>query len=255
VSESDGLGALPSWWFLVLLVPFGFSAAVVAAFLLMKGAGLIQSGGAAVRRRLMRRRDTEWGDQPAAGAVYVEGRSHDPTVGRFSGFAYWMWSVAEESDEPTLLVYDPSKPAPVPATAQDLIAVNGQAIESPRSRERARQPFQWVGARVHVAERNGVDPLPGTLPVTLELFVEGDHGRWDTGPVISRPLHVRMDDIEAGVERAVMGDRLPDLVAALERRGLMAECEELRRLPFGVELTREVEFALAGKEVTHAEAG
>jgi len=259
VSQSDGLEGLPSWWMLALIVPFAFSAAVAAALILMRAVGLTQAGTAALRRRVMRRRRREWADHPASGAVHVEGRSPDPRVGRFSGFAYWMWPVqgAEAGDsEPTLLVYDSTKPGPVPAQAEDVTAVNGRAIEPAPGRVQPRRPaFRWVGARVHLAEQDGVDSLPGTLPVDLELFAEGEHDRWEAGRVNRRPLHVRMDDLQDSLERVVMTDRISELAAALDRRGVPMEVDELRQLPFALELTPAVEYALAEREVTHARAG
>jgi hypothetical protein len=259
VAGSEGFDGLPSWWVLLLIVPLAFSAAVMAALVLIRAPGLVQAGAGAVRRRLLRRRDPEWGDHPASGALYVEGQSPDPQVGSFSGFAYWMWPVGAAGNghrEPTLLVYDPRKRGPVPARAEDVISVNGQAIR-PLARARTRGPrFRWVGARVYLAEHAGVKPLPGTISVDLELFAEGEHERWEAGrSTRRRPVHVRMDDLEAGVERVVMTDRLPELAAALARRGTHMDVEDLRRLPFAMELTLEVEFALAGREMVHAEVG
>jgi hypothetical protein len=259
VARSEGLDGLPSWWMLLIIVPLAFSAAVMAALMLVRGPSLAQAGAGAVRRRVLRTRDPERGDQPASGAVYVEGQSPDPRVGPFRGFAYWMWPVAAAGNgdrEPTLLVYDPSKRGPVSARTEDVTSVNGQAVE-PRARARTRRPkFRWVGARVYLAEQAGVQPLPGTISVDLELFAEGEHDRWDAGPGRRpRPVHVRMDDLEAGVERTVMTERLPELAAALERRGMHMAVEDLRRLPFAMELTLEVEFALAGREVAQAKTG
>ena len=259
VSESDGLQGLPSWWMLALIIPLAFSAAVFTALLLVRAAGIAQAAGGVIRRRLLRHRDPDWGDHPASGAVHVEGRSLDPRVGHFTGFAYWMWPVEGAGNghaEPTLLVYDASKRGPVSVRAEEVLSVNGQAIE-PAGRLRERPSFRWIGARVHVAEETGVDSLPGTLPVHLELFLEDEHQRWDTGSAGGRkpPVHVRMDDLEAGIERTVMSDRLPELAAALERRGVPMDVEELRRLPVAIELTVEAEFALAAREVVRAEAG
>jgi len=260
VARSEGLDGLPSWWMLLLIVPLAFSAAVMAALMLVRGTSLAQAGAGALRRRLLLwRRNPDRGDQPASGAVYVEGQSPDPRVGPFRGYAYWMWPVAAAGDgdaEPTLLVYDPSKRGPVSARTEDVTSVNGQAFERP-ARARTRRPkFRWVGARVYLAEQAGVKPLPGTISVDLELFAEGEHERWEAGRGSRpRPVHVRMDDLEAGVERTVMMERLPDLAAALERRGARMSVEDLRRLPFAMELTLEVEFALAEREVVQAKVG
>jgi hypothetical protein len=73
--------------------------------------------------------------------------------------------------------------------------------------------------------------------------------------VPSRPLHLRADDLEAGVERAVRSDWLPELGRVLGRRGVEVSVDDLGSLPFAVERSLEVEYALAGKEVDRAEAG
>jgi hypothetical protein len=170
-----------------------------------------------------------------------------------------MWPVESSGNgqhDPTLLVYDSSKRGPISARTEEITSVNGQAIELADRRRTRRPSIRFVGARVSLAEQNGVKPLPGTLPVEVELFAEGERERWEAGPATEpRRLHVRMDDLEAGVERVVKSDRLSELAAALERRGMHMDVEELRRLPFAIERTIEVEFALAEREVLQAQAG
>ena len=260
VSATDGLEGLPSWWMLALIVPVAFSAAVLAALLMMRVFTLGQAATAGIHRRVLRRRDPDWGDHPAAGAVFVEGHSRDPRVGHFSGVAYWMWPVGANGDgakEPSLLVYDPSKQAPVPVRREELTAVNGQALDPPVAQaRRSSSPFKWVGARVLLAEQDGaVNSLPGTLALDLVVFAEGERRRCETRRVNRRPLHVRIDDLQASIQRAVISDHLPALVTALEERGVHMDAEALQGLPFAVELDVDVEFALAGWEVAQAQAG
>ena len=52
MAPSDGLNALPSWWILALIIPLAFSAAVIAALMLMRVPAMAQAGAGAVRRRL-----------------------------------------------------------------------------------------------------------------------------------------------------------------------------------------------------------
>ena len=195
VSKSDGFQGLPSWWMLALIIPLAFSAAVFTALLLVPGRRHCPGSG---RRHTA---SPTAASRPWTGATtrprvpsMSRAAALDPRVGHFTGFAYWMWPVEGAGNghaEPTLLVYDASKRGPVSVRAEEVLSVNGQAIE-PAGRPRERPSFRWIGARVHVAEETGVDSLPGTLPVHLELFLEDEHQRWDTGSAGGRkpPVHV-----------------------------------------------------------------
>jgi hypothetical protein len=108
--------------------------------------------------------------------------------------------------------------------------------------------FRWVGARVYLADAEGVDHAL-TLPVELELFAESESRRWETGLLeIDEPLRVAVDDFEESVRAAVVPEWIPELAAALAEGGVMIDAEELARLPFAVERSIEVERAMAGME-------
>jgi hypothetical protein len=127
----------------------------------------------------------------------------------------------------------------------------GSARMSERHRGRVPHRFRWIGARVHLADVEGMDVMPGviTLPVELELFAESEIRRWETGLVdTEQPLQVSVDDFEANVRAAVVPDRIPQLVEALAEAGVLMDSEELASLPFAVERSIEVERAIAGME-------
>jgi peptidoglycan hydrolase-like protein with peptidoglycan-binding domain len=112
--------------------------------------------------------------------------------------------------------------------------------------------FRWLGARVHLADAEGVDQMPGmlTLPVELELFAEGESRRWETGMLeIDEPLRVSVGDLEESVRAAVVPEWIPELAGALAEAGVEIDTDELARLPFAVERSIEVERAIAGIEV------
>jgi hypothetical protein len=111
--------------------------------------------------------------------------------------------------------------------------------------------FRWLGARVHLADAEGVDQMPGmlTLPVELELFAESESRRWETGLLeIDEPLRVSVGDLEASVRAAVVPEWIPELAEALADAGAVVGTDELARLPFAVERSIEVERAIAGME-------
>jgi hypothetical protein len=108
--------------------------------------------------------------------------------------------------------------------------------------------FRWLGARVYLADAEGVDHAL-TLPVDLELFAESESGRWETGVLeLDEPLRVSVDDFEASVRAAVVPRWIPELAAALTEGGVVIDTDELARLPFSVERSIEVERAIAGME-------
>jgi hypothetical protein len=122
---------------------------------------------------------------------------------------------------------------------------------SERHRGRGPHRFRWIGARVHLADAEGMDPVPGllTVPVELELFAESEIRRWETGLVdAEQPLRVSVDDFEASVRACVVPDRISQLAEALAEAGVLMGVEELARLPFAVERSIEVERAIAGVE-------
>ena len=130
---------------------------------------------------------------------------------------------------------------------------NGAPSEQRSGGPRFPKRFGWLGARVHLAEEDGRAPVPGTLPVMLELFAENAQRRWETGLIeTDEPFTVSADDLEDGV-RALVVPELPAFAEALERDGVSLDVEQLARLPFAVELSVEVERALA--ERRHSERG
>jgi hypothetical protein len=105
--------------------------------------------------------------------------------------------------------------------------------------------FRWLGARVHLADAEGVDHMPGTLPVELELFAESESRRWETGLLeADEPLRVSASDLESSVRAAVVPEWIPALAQALAEGGVVTQADELARLPFAVERSIEVERAL-----------
>jgi hypothetical protein len=103
--------------------------------------------------------------------------------------------------------------------------------------------FRVLGARIHLAEPQAIDSR-GTLLVELELFVEGDRRRLETGVIGSgEPFRVSVQDLEKSVHALVVPDYLPALAEALGRGGLDIGLEELKKLTFAIELSIEVERA------------
>jgi Putative peptidoglycan binding domain len=251
--------------------------------------------------------------------MYVEGRSEDARIGDFRGFAYTMWPVGGEPGEPqeapSLLVYDWSKPNPVPARLSEVTAVNGRRVEiqssvtalssrrrkstsewtvsrrsafeqgelriAPRIDEPAIESggvtpprtataesrglggaqssarFRWLGARVHLADAEGMTPVRGTLPVELELFAESESSRWETGLLENdEPFRVSIEDLESSVRALVVPGWLPALANAFAKCGMVRpHSEELARLPFAVELSIEVERVIAERSLFQMRAG
>jgi Putative peptidoglycan binding domain len=246
------------------------------------------------------------------GSVYVEGRSEDERIGEFRGFAYTMGpdgEPGEPQETPSLLVYDSSKPNPIPARLTEITAIDARTVvegspvtalasrrrttrrgdatvlrrsaqkngelhlaraliqplvESdagtlPRTRAARKRGLhsghsstrlRWVGAQVHRADAEGVTPAPGTLAVELELFAESEHGRWETGLLANEePFLIPIGDVESSVRELVVPDWLPALVGVLAKSGMVHHSKELACLPFAVELSIEVERAIAGREV------
>jgi peptidoglycan hydrolase-like protein with peptidoglycan-binding domain len=143
--------------------------------------------------------------------------------------------------------------APRPAKAGGGAPPTSGARMSERHRGRFPNRFRWIGARVHLADAEGVDPMPGilTLPVELELFAESESRRWETGLLeTDEPLHISVGDLEAGVRAAVVPRWIPELAEALAEGGVVIDIDELERLPFAVERSIEVERAIAGMEVS-----
>jgi hypothetical protein len=249
------------------------------------------------------------------GRVYVEGRSEDERIGDFRGFAYAMGpdgEPAEPQETPSLLVYDSSKPNPVPARLTEITAIDARTLENDRvttlvSRRRPSRPgdrvirrsarrngnlhvahsvedavietgvstlprtparmsdvrgdhsstpLRWVGARVHLADAEGVIPTPDMFPVELELFAESEHGRWETGLLANdEPFLVSLHDLESSVRELVVPHWLSALVGELAKSGMVHRPEELARLQFAVERSIEVERAMAETEVLQMQAG
>jgi putative peptidoglycan binding protein len=117
--------------------------------------------------------------------------------------------------------------------------------------------FRWLGARVHLADAEGMMPMPGALYVELELFAESESARWDTGLLENdEPFRVSIDDLEASVREQVVPGWLPRLADALAGCGIARpHAEELARLPFAVELSIEVERAIGERSVFELPAG
>jgi hypothetical protein len=110
--------------------------------------------------------------------------------------------------------------------------------------------FRWLGARVHLANAEDVHQTPSalTLSVELELFLESESRRWETGLLeTDEPFRVSVGDLEAGVQ-ALVADWIPELAAALAEAGVVMQTDELAQLPFAVELSIEAERAIGGME-------
>jgi hypothetical protein len=107
--------------------------------------------------------------------------------------------------------------------------------------------FSVLGARIHLAQARPIDSS-GTLLVDLELFLEGDRRRWETGILGSgRPFRVSLADLEESVRALVVPDYLPALAEALGKGGFDIGLEELNKLTFAIEPTIELERAMAGR--------
>jgi peptidoglycan hydrolase-like protein with peptidoglycan-binding domain len=142
--------------------------------------------------------------------------------------------------------------APRPAESGSSRPRSGTTRMSGFHSSRFPNRFRWLGARVHLADAEGVDQMPGmlTLPVELELFAECESRRWETGLLeIDEPLRVSVGDLEASVRAAVVPEWIPELAEALAEAGVVVDTDELARLPFVVERSIEVERAIAGMEV------
>jgi hypothetical protein len=118
-----------------------------------------------------------------------------------------------------------------------------------------RSRFSVFGARIHLARAQPID-LPGQLLVELELFVEGDRRRWETGIIGSvDPFRVSLDNLEESVRALVVPDYLPAVADALAEAGLEVGPEELIKLTFAIEPTIEVERVMAGRSEVFPIAG
>jgi hypothetical protein len=125
--------------------------------------------------------------------------------------------------------------------------VNGDRPDE-RTSARPAVAFRWLGARVHLADG---DASLDSLPVEVELFVESEHSRWETGLVDGGgPFAVPVAELETAIEALVVPQWLPALAGALGTVGVSLSAEELIQLPFVVERTIEVERAIAGREVS-----
>jgi hypothetical protein len=117
--------------------------------------------------------------------------------------------------------------------------------------------FHWLGARIHLADAEGMMPVPGTLPVELELFAESESSRWETGLLENdEPFRVSIEDLESSVRALVVPGWLPALADALSKCGMVRpHCGELARLPFAIELSVEVERVIAERSLFQIRAG
>jgi hypothetical protein len=92
--------------------------------------------------------------------------------------------------------------------------------------------------------------------VELELFVEGDERRWETGLIEhGSPFRVSLGDLEESVRAFVVPDCLPALAHALVREGLEVSPEELSKLTFAIELSIEAERVIAERTEVFPIAG
>jgi hypothetical protein len=140
----------------------------------------------------------------------------------------------------------------------------GSGARSGRTRRPRRRPegnrhpdhFSVFGARIHLSQ--GRQPLdsPNTLLVELELFVEGDERRWETGLIEhSSPFRVSLGDLEESVRAFIVPDCLPALAHALVREGLEVSPEDLSELTFAIELSIEAERVIAERNEVFPIAG
>jgi hypothetical protein len=140
--------------------------------------------------------------------------------------------------------------APRPAKSGSARSRSGLTRVSELHAGRLPNRFRWLGARVHLANAEDVDQMLSarTLSVELELFVESESRRWETGLLESdEPLRVPVRDLEAGVQ-AIVADWIPELAEALAEAGVVMQTDELAQLPFALELSVEVERAIGGME-------
>jgi hypothetical protein len=114
---------------------------------------------------------------------------------------------------------------------------------SPANHEGDPGRFSLLGARLHLAQDQPAGSRD-TLLVHLELFVEGDRRRWETGAT-EKPFRVSIADLEESVHALVVPGFLPAFSHALGRDGLDIEPEGLAQLRFGIEPSVEVERAMA----------
>jgi hypothetical protein len=92
--------------------------------------------------------------------------------------------------------------------------------------------------------------------VELELFVEGDERRWETGLIEhSSPFRVSLGDLEESVRAFIVPDCLPALAHALVREGLEVSPEDLSKLTFAIELSIEAERVIAERNEVFPIAG
>jgi len=125
----------------------------------------------------------------------------------------------------------------------------------PPTEDGDRGRFSVFGARIHLARAQPID-LPGHLLVELELFVEGNRRRWETGIIGSvDPFRVSLDNLEESVRALVVPDYLPAVADALAEAGLEVGPEELIKLTFAIEPSIEVERVMAGRSEVFPIAG
>jgi hypothetical protein len=123
---------------------------------------------------------------------------------------------------------------------------NGTGSGRAASASDSARPFSVLGVRIHLSV--GLPELPGTLAVELELFVEGQRRRWETGLLeTGRPFRISLQDVEGSVHSLVVPDYLPALADALVEAGLDVAVDDLASLAFAVEPTVEVERVIAEK--------
>src|SRR5438093_269125 len=166
-----------------------------------------------------------------------------------------VWSEREATSSPRWWTLMPLLAAALAivlgAVGLSLRALSGRALRRRRATP-PRQPFESnpgrfsvLGARIHLAQARPIDSS-GTLLVELELFLEGDRRRWETGILGSgRPFSVSLADLEESVRAVVVPDYLPALAEALGKGGFDIGLEELNKLTFAIEPTIEVERAMA----------
>jgi peptidoglycan hydrolase-like protein with peptidoglycan-binding domain len=107
-----------------------------------------------------------------------------------------------------------------------------------------------VGAQADVAHMPLLEAHDAVLQVSLKLFAEGQHSRWETELLDGgAPFLVSLHDLEESVRRIVVPDRLPILARVLRSLDINLEPSELELLPFMLELTPELEHDVAERSI------
>jgi peptidoglycan hydrolase-like protein with peptidoglycan-binding domain len=113
-----------------------------------------------------------------------------------------------------------------------------------------------VGARADLASQAELGSVSGNVYVELQLFAEGQTGRWETDPLDGgAPFSIAVERLEEDIRSIVVPERLPALARAIRNTGRDVQPQDLEGLPFMFELSPDLEGELVRRSESRMRPG